>query len=174
MDRKTLSIVIKAVCAVTPDRWTLEVAQAVTMRPGGKAEEFLNYYMAGSGLDKAVDILQLLREDPGVRQTIEQEIAAQLKRTSTAGGIVALPQNVFSNRDWQYATGSLNMNWKRVPQSLPGGQITVELSFRNQYRWHPKDARITQCIHQAAEDLKQSGAKDFWMVGKPTRYTLPR
>jgi hypothetical protein len=172
MDRTTLGTLIKAVCAVTTDRRTLEVAEWATMRPGGRAEEFLHYYLAGSGFDKSVDIPTLLREDDGVRQTVEREISAQLKRPMTPMGVVPLPQPVFSNRDWRYATGSLNMNWKQIPMSLPNGQIAVELSFRNQYRWHPNEQRITQCVHQAAENLKQKGAKDFWMVGHPTRHTF--
>lgn len=172
MDRKTLGTLIDAVCAVTSDRWTLEVAKWATMKPGGRAHKFLQHYLAGSGLDKSVDILAMLREDSGVRQTVEREIGAQLKRPMTPMGVVPLPQPVFTNRDWQYATGSLNMNWKRIPMSLANGQVAVELSFRNQYRWHPKESRITQCVHQAAEDLKQKGAKDFWLVGPPTRYTF--
>jgi len=171
MDRNTASILIKAVCAVTTDRWTLDVAQWATMRTGGKAEEFLHHYLAGSSLDKVVDILALLRDDVGVRETVEREISIQLKRPgmTVSTGNVALPQSAFKNRDWQYATGSLNMNWRRMASSPPG-QVTVELSLGNQYRWHPKEPRVSQCVHQAAENLKQTGAKDYWIVGRPTPY----
>ena len=172
VDRKTLEILIKTVCSATPDRWTLEVAQWATMRPGGKAEEFLKHYLRGTGLDKAVSIHQLLQEDSGVRRTVEEEIKRQLSRTSTEGGIVPIPQRMFANQDWRYATGSLNMRWKRVPKSVASGQIVVELSFRNEYRWHPKEYRISQCVHQAADNLKQTGARDYWIVGAPYRHSL--
>lgn len=172
VDRKTLEILIKTVCSATPDRWTLEVAQWATMRPGGKAEEFLQHYLRGSGLEKPVSVHQLLQEDSGVRRTVEEEIRRQLARTSTEGGIVPVPQRAFANQDWRYATGSLNMRWKRLAQSLPPGQIVVELSFRNEYRWHPKEPRITQCVHQAAENLKQNGAREYWIVGAPSRHSF--
>jgi len=41
----------------------------------------------------------------------------------------------------------------------------------NTYRWHPKGKRVSQCVHQAADNLKSSGAQDYFMIG--TRAQIP-
>ena len=172
MNETIIKTLIDAVCAVTTDRWTLEVAEWATMKPGGRAAEFLNHYLSGSGTDIPVDISTLLREDAGVLMTVEREISSQINRPMCPTFVVPLPQRVFTNPDWQYATGSINMHWKRLPMLVSSDRVTVELSFRNQYRWHPKERRISQCVHQAAEDLKQRGARDYWITGRATSFTF--
>lgn len=54
----------------------------------------------------------------------------------------------------------------RNPQRKMSLAHAVRIWFGNLYRWHPKEAQITQCIHQAAEQLKQKGARDYWMRGE--------
>ena len=43
--------------------------------------------------------------------------------------------------------------------------IQVEITIRDPYTWHPLEVRPTQCIHQAMERLKTSGAADYVTVG---------
>jgi|GEM_PF-1007576 len=43
--------------------------------------------------------------------------------------------------------------------------IRVRVSIRDPYTWHPHEQRPTQCIHQAMERLKASGAADYITTG---------
>lgn len=159
---------IDAVCAITYDQTALEIARWVKMTPNGRASKFLDYYLSGSGREMKVNILSLLEEDDGISSALKLTIRKGLHENPAIGsGRVPLPQRVFTNQDWQYATGSIVMDWSLNPVCV-AGKISVTLSFRNTYRWHPKEPRITQCLHQAAENLKVHGAKDFEMIGGPT------
>lgn len=118
----------------------------------------------------------MFRDDPGLRELVLQTIAKELKAVPPRrSGRVPIPQSAYARTpaagDWRYALGSINMDWK-VVSGPQGGPIEVELSFKNEYRWHPKVPRISQCVHQAAEDLKVKGARDFWMYGWPYRIKL--
>jgi hypothetical protein len=168
--KKTL---IDAVCAVTFDSTALEIARWATMSPNGRASKFLDHYLLGSGLDIKVSIKTLMDEDSGVNATVQQSIRTALRGIpKPTSGVVSLPQRVFTNKDWQYATGSINMDWALNASCTAPGSVSVTLSFKNRYRWHPKEHRITQCLHQAAEDLKIQGARDFDMVGAPTEWLI--
>ena len=194
MDAKTAKTLIDAVCAVTTDAMTLEIAEWVTMDlPGRKrAAEFLHHYLAGTGLPKYVNIADLFHADPGLKKIVVATIARDLAGGGPAIGMpapyqnlssravlgrtsgkVPLPQSAWANtptaQDWRYAIGSLNLDWKLITR-LPGApKAEVELSFKNEYRWHPKAERISQCVHQAAENLKVKGDRDYWMYGQPHR-----
>ncbi|HEX6813857.1 MAG TPA: hypothetical protein VF384_19705 [Planctomycetota bacterium] len=162
MDRKTKAALIKAVCATTTDRATLDIARWWEMTPGGQAALHLDHYLAGSGAELTVDLAKVLQDDGGVRRKVQTEVIAAL-RQGKASGTVAIPQSTYKVKDWHLAIGSMNINWT---YPSPHGPDRVHIGFRNEYRWHPKDARITQCIHQAADRLKTHGAKDYWMTGK--------
>lgn len=46
-----------------------------------------------------------------------------------------------------------------------GVKAQVHLTLRDPYEWHPAEARASQCVHQAAENLKKKGAKNYFEVG---------
>lgn len=186
---------IDAVCAVTSDRTTVDIARWVMMDLPGRrrAKEFLQHYLNGSGADKIIDMQEFLRDCPVVRQRVSDAIFKQIEiEPAKIKGSVPLPQGVFGNspseQDWRYATGSLNMNWQIEMLSqrlahytprleLPGIReecLCVLLSFTNIYRWHPEAARISQCVHKAANNLKVTGAKEFNMKSGPTAIEIWR
>lgn len=172
MDSTEDRIMIEAVCKVTTDRGTLRVAEWVKMKPEGRAAQYLHHYLDGWGGTEYIDTATLLREDTALLKIIEKNIQDErMKGPIKRSGQIPLSQLVFSNQDWKMATGSLNMDWQFVSEGP--GFIEVELSFRNKYRWHPNEARVTQCLHQAAERLKKSGAQEFLMVGRPTKIRVP-
>lgn len=156
---------IDFVCANSPsDRTTLEIARAAKLHGQEDANRFLDHYLVGGGEDLEVDTARLLREDAGVYKHLSKAIAADLAKGRTKG-VVPVKQSVFQNSNWKNATGSLNLLWEVK------GDV-VEVWFVNKYRWHPKDKRVSQCVHQAADNLKAQGAKDYLMVG--TRARFPR
>jgi hypothetical protein len=166
MDLKVKKLLINAVCAVTTDKQTLEIAKWWEMTPGGRAAAHLDHYLQGSGKDLPVDLAKVLKDDGGVRFKVHTEIILGLQAGKTTGSI-PIPQSVYKVKDWQFAIGSMTVNWK-FPSVEPD---KVHIGFRNQYRWHPNEARISQCIHQAAENLKQQKAADYWQEGS-TEITL--
>ena len=153
--------IIDAVCAMTSDRWTLEVARKATMSRNGHASAHLDYYLGGKGGTLTVDLAQLIAEDEGVRKKLNVEIMNKML-DGKSEGTVSIPQVTYTNKDWLYAIGGMNINWRSGP---PLAQDKVRVGFRNTYRWHPNDDRITQCVHQAAVRLQSDGANDFVMEG---------
>lgn len=160
MDRQSKSALIKAVCAVTTDATTLAIAKWWEMTPNGRAAAHLDQYLEGRG-DLRVDLAKILQDDKAVQSKVHTEIIFSL-REGKVKGTVAVAQTVYSNKDWQFAIGSMNVNW-----TFPSIQGTdkVHVGFRNEYRWHPNEARISQCVHQAADRLRVGKARNYWQEG---------
>ncbi len=151
----------ETVALLTTDAMTLEVARWVEMKKDGRASAHLDHYLTGKGADLKVDLARVIREDDGVRAKLHAVISADLARGISQGS-VPIPQPVYTNKDWQFAIGSMNINWTAGPPSPKG---KVRLGFRNRYRWHPTEKRMSQAIHIAADNLKAKGAADYDMVG---------
>ncbi len=158
----TVKPFIEFACKVMSDEDVLALAREVTMHPGGNAQLHLDAYLKGSGLDLRVDLKSILENDIGVRDKVMRDILLARQRGGTSGTI-PIPQSTYADPDWQYAIGSMNINWSQIDNTN-----TYRLGFRNMYRWHPDANRMTQCVHRAAENLKKKGAKDYWMVGSAT------
>lgn len=90
----------------------------------------------------------------------------------------------YDSTDWLNSNGNINeLHWRlegdynpydnretedrayylRATRGLPS--LTVQISIRDPYTWHPLQDRPSQCIHQAMERLKTSGAMDYITVG---------
>lgn len=158
-DPPPTKVFIDFACSTLSDENTLALARYLTMDPGGNAQLHLDAYLKGTGIDMKVNLSKVLVDDDGVREEVTREIMLAVQKGRTSGS-VAIPQSKYSNHDWQFAIGSMNINWSVVP-----GTTKYRLNFRNKYRWHPNEARQTQCVHKAAENLKLKGAKDYWMYG---------
>jgi hypothetical protein len=187
-------VLIEAVCRFTPDKVTVNLAELYRLGPYPNARRFLHHYLSGSATPIHIDIAQIFCDDPDLRDCVVDEITENLRKTPPPlHGSVAVPQEAWSQtqaaQDWRYAIGSLVMDWKvlyfdssvklgqmspiRCPPPAPGRQARIELSFANKYQWHPEAKRITQCVHQAANNLKAEGAKDFWVYGDPYAISVP-
>lgn len=156
-------VLIETICGLTSDRWTLEVARFVTMKGNGHASAHLDYYLGGMGGTLEVDLAKVIKDDEGVRKKLNVEIMSAML-DGKLEGTVSIPQHVYSNPDWLYALGGINLNWRAGPPLAPG---KVRVGFRNTYRWHPEASdRVSQCVHQAAVRLQSTaGAKDYVMEG---------
>ncbi|MDQ0457390.1 hypothetical protein [Rhizobium paknamense] len=158
------------------DLQIMTLAKARTMDKGGRAEHYLNHYLEGSGEPIYFSLRTLMDEDPGVRARIISTInalrragegdgrnAAILSSVPKAGQI-PIPQTVFQNHDWQFATGSLNVNWRFIEEINRNGtkMMKVELWTTNIYRWHPTEGRRTQCVHQAAVNLQHPQQESYF------------
>jgi hypothetical protein len=152
-------LLINAVCAATSDRVTVSIARWATMTRDGRARQHLEHYLTGGGAEVSVDLRALLIEDPRVLANLQYAIMAGNPKSATT---IAIEQQNYSNRDWLYALGGINIHWEVVGSR----RDKVRLSFRDQYSWHPEEDRPTACVHQAAERLKAMGARDYWMHGE--------
>ena len=152
------STAIELVTALSPcDRVVLEIARIVMMRNKPHASKHLEHYLSGEGRELHIDACSLLNEDSGVRMWFCEGVCTQLDNGLNHGQI-AIPQWAYSNQDWLYALGGIKINWFQK-----GRRIVAW--FINRYRWHPTDRRLTQRVHEAAENLKARGAKEFDLVG---------
>lgn len=159
---------IDAVCLLTSDEETVMMARNSPFGLGGKplAQSMLDHYLEGSGKDVIVKTADLFQADPSVAAHFIREVKIQLA-AANADGNVPVKQSVYSNQDWRNALGSINLQWKAVKKGV------VEVWFINRYRWHPEASRVTQCVHQAADNLrtrKTRPAAEFDMIG--THYRL--
>jgi len=66
VDKQTKAALIKAVCAVTSDSYTLAIAKWWEMTPNGRAAAHLDQYLEGRG-DLKVDLARLLQDDQAVQ-----------------------------------------------------------------------------------------------------------
>lgn len=173
------------------DRALLELAKFATMENGGRAQEYLNHYLEGSGTPKYFKASDLLSEDPNVAQVLASAVSleaakAPLKPGQT--GIVGLRQRDISVLDWKLALGSFPLKWTYIATRATNGVTLLELTVKgsNEYKWHPDDSkRDTQVLHQAAARLQKpktnlldvlqntKPAKDFWMFATESRYFVP-
>jgi hypothetical protein len=162
------STVIELVCALTSDSTTLEIARRWKLAPHGRASAHLDQYLEGRG-DLEVDFERLLCEDAAVRSKIQHHVIFGL-RDGKLQGSIPVRQGDYSVSDWRLAIGSMNVNWTFPSRR---GSERVHLGFRNQYRWHPDEPRITQCVHQAADRLRARRARNYWMHGSTEAIVWP-
>ena len=158
----------------TTDEITMWAAKVGKMKQDGLAAKHLVHYLEGSGTSRSVDLAALVKEDGSVRSKLEREIAASIKR-GLAFGSVPIGQGVYSNRDWHYALGAVNVNWKLGDAPTHFGMHksgNIKIRFNNVYQWHPKEVRVTQLVHISAERLKQKGAQEFTMIGEEATLKL--
>lgn len=158
---------IKTVCFISPsDKYTVEAARYGRLSGKPLAQSMLDHYLKGTATDVAVDTDKLMRDDPILARYIIAEIKKEMAAGNTSGS-VPVAQERYSQQDWRMALGSINMQWVVISGS------EVEIWFVNLYRWHPTAARVTQCVHQAAENLKAAGAAEFKMIGARHRIIIP-
>ena len=153
---------IKTACAILPDQYLLDVASIVELRNQPMAQFMLEFYLSGKGKthDIKVKTEVLLKEDLGVYDEFRSNVLKDLLNNKNSG-IVPIPQKIYKNQEWRNALGSINLQWRKISSR------TVEVWFVNLYRWHPTDTRrMTQCVHQAADNLKAKGAAEFKMIGE--------
>jgi hypothetical protein len=165
---------IRGGTALESDKAALELAKFISMRPNGRAAAFLDHFIKGSGADVHFKMKDLWHDDPSVRVRIELEILRKMSNIKVGterhnwcyDPCVTLFQKNFSNRDWWYALGSFDVDWAIVRSDQHFH--TILLSGKNEYKWHPEETRITQCLHQAGDRLARAGsAKNFWMISDP-------
>jgi hypothetical protein len=169
------------------DQTALQLAQFITMKPNGRAAKYLDHFLRGSGEPITFEMKELLAQDSLIRSRVELEImrkmsvaadptgAPRTPREKTNGvkvgterhdwsvdPCVTLFQKSYSDQDWWFALGTFNVDWKL--QMSAEGYHYVQLSGENEYKWHPEENRITQCLHRAGARLTSAGSGSNFMI----------
>lgn len=150
--------------AVRDDRALMAFVQRFVFRGKPRAARHLAHYLRGGGRAVEIPVAELLAGDSRVRGFLFHRVLAQISARNNQG-LVPVPQWAFTNDDWRYALGSLNMHWRRNGND-------IQAWFADRYRWHAEERRPTQPLHRAAESLKQWGATEFSIIGIPGRFSL--
>jgi hypothetical protein len=156
------------------DAAALKLASWVTMKPGGRAEKYLNHFLDGSGTAEHFETADLLASEKEIRKRVYSEI--QRKRLGIRVGTekqpisfdpeITLFQKNYLDQDWWFALGSYALRWEIAGEA--SDRVFVKVSGEGPYSWHPQDIRITQCLHEAGDSLIKAGkARPFSIVAKP-------
>ena len=129
------------------------------------AKKHFQHYFDGNGSNLKVDLENVIRNDDGMRA----KLAANIKARPV--GHFRVAQSDYSSKDFQFAFGAID----RLDYEVDRAAGLVHVWFQDKYEWHPvgfgytrkpgDERREDNCVHAALVELKNSGARDYWMVG---------
>jgi hypothetical protein len=151
---------------------------------GGKpiAKKHANWYLTdgnGADFDEDENVENWLKSDVGIRRRLRREIFPRGKRPQGKGHFT-FPQPAFRDLDFRFAFGGID----RVDFQVDFSKDAVRVWFQDRYNWHPfypfydvigptrefPDSgdfrRPNNSVHAAMVEMKDKGAKDFWMKGQ--------
>lgn len=157
--------------------------------PNGRAMKHMLHFLSGSGQSQEISLSALLKEDAGVRARIEgetvrrangiqtlREIDEKQRMSLKHGAIdpsITLFQKNFAVDDWCGALGTFALDWSLIAcPARKSSPLVVQLSGKNEYRWHPGDERLTRRLHQFAQELIGAGAAKPFMMTVPFTVTM--
>lgn len=160
------TIGIECACASLPPDLVAETARKTFMLGLSLAQRHLDHYLDGSGSPVVVDLEDVLKRDAKVRS----KLARAIKRSRA--GHIRVGQGDYAEMDFQFAFGAID----RLDFEVDRASGLAHVWFQDRYEWHPvgfgythlpgDTRRDTNCVHAAMVELKASGAKDYWMIGK--------
>jgi hypothetical protein len=181
-----LPVVEKAIIDGTCDCLTDEIVTAVALHVylAGEplAQEHLKHYLNGGGAPYVEDITDLFARNPTVRANVGNQVGYACKDGTIRAGVLEggadlpdgghvpgsppITQLDFDDQDWRNAIGNVDkLEWAIISGPDAAGQAQVRITLTDAYAWHGKEARISQCLHQALENMKAKGAADYTSTG---------
>jgi hypothetical protein len=173
------------------DKFYMELARDIAMKPGGRAAEYLDHFLGGSGTPKEFSIEQLLSEDKNVKDRLTNEIVRRVLNIKTLREkgqdqkmslteaaqkdreVITIFQKNYDNEDWNNALGTYPFTWDVIGVTDDKKFIKVSIKGQDTYEWHPGDSRQTKFLHEAGDRLKKTGqAKEFEMIARPYTYYI--
>jgi len=156
----------------------LDTAKFFRLQKAPLAIEHLDHYLSGGGADfnEDINILHWLNQDANIRARLKQEIFPPGKKKRSEGHFSFEGDHVFDTsktENFALSFGQID----RVDFSVDFSDDTVRVWFQDRYEWHPvypglynrlagDKARPDNCVHAAAVEMKNQGAKDYWMKGQ--------
>jgi peptidoglycan hydrolase-like protein with peptidoglycan-binding domain len=152
-------------CAVGSPQMVADFIGDTLMRLLPLAKKHFQHYFDGNGSNLKVDLENVIRNDDGMRA----KLAANIKARPV--GHFRVAQSDYSSKDFQFAFGAID----RLDYEVDRAAGLVHVWFQDKYEWHPvgfgytrkpgDERREDNCVHAALVELKNSGARDYWMVG---------
>ncbi|MEP7279639.1 MAG: hypothetical protein ABI813_13400 [Bacteroidota bacterium] len=148
----SMSTAIQLVCDNAHDSGTVLIAFHFL---SGKldAQKMLFHYLFGKGEEVEVNTARVLDTDSKLKIFIYEGIWAALAKGRPSGS-VHVQQFNYGNHNWHYAFGAVNIPWIKLGQR-------IELWIKDDYKWHPDEKRLDQCLHRAMTIAIPYGARHF-------------
>ncbi len=140
------------------------------------ARQHLWWYRYGEGKNYDENVGRLLKDNPTVQQKLAEQIGGVASASNKKGSLVGTESNdspikqaYYDEDNWRNANGNIDeVDWELQGDYTPHGANTFKIKIHDPYQWHPLEARATQCLHEAMERLKTSGAKEYITEGETT------
>ena len=174
--------IIDGVCDCLTDELIAAVSLHVYLAGQPLAQKHLDHYLHGGGTPFVEDIADLFARNPTVRNNVGTQVGevsgggkvrtgvieggADLPDGTQLPGFPPITQNDWDDQDWRNAIGNVDkLQFTIVSGPDAAGNVQVQITLTDAYAWHGKEARISQCVHQALENMKAKGAADFMSTG---------
>lgn len=167
----------EALCITHSDEGVYEFIRDHYFSDQPNARKHIIHYRIGGGSNYSENIVNLFSANPHIRSRIAFLINDQIKSGKRSSGVLIgkgaddgkeppIRQSDYDSDDWLDSNGNIDeVDWKLIGTLNTKGYNQFEISIRDPYTWHPLENRPTQCIHEAMENLKSSGAADYFTVG---------
>lgn len=134
-----------------------------------RAGRHLTHYLEGSGATYLEDVGGLFRANPKAAA----RVAGMIRDNGTDSGVLVgrttesavIRQSDYTDEDWRLSLGGVDEIEYTVLDRETSGAAQVELTLRDPYEWHPAEDRPSKGMHQAMENQKANGAKDYLCEG---------
>jgi hypothetical protein len=163
----------EVVCQVLPDSAVVRLVRAYFAIRYPRASNHLVHYLQGSGTPLNEDVGALFSQNPRAAARVAGMIrdrggsgSGQLVGRTTSSAIIR--QSDYDSEDWRLSLGGVDEIDYEVLERDESGSAEVELSIHDPYEWHPAEDRGSQCLHQAMENQKAKGAKNYNAEGSAT------
>ncbi|HLW91063.1 MAG TPA: hypothetical protein VKS78_07165 [Roseiarcus sp.] len=169
-------------CKAWPPRGVVDVAIGVKLKDYPLGRKHAMWYLSegnGRDFDEDDNLWDMLQRDGGFRSHLIDEIFGGIftspKNPPRLRGFFQFITNFYFVSDFHYAFGTID----RVDYEADVGIDAVHVWFKDRYEWHPyfpglynafpdDGARPDNCVHAAFVEMKDQGAKDYWMIGEAT------
>jgi len=171
-------LVAQGCSACDTPKCVLDAAKLFRLQKAPLAIEHLDHYLSGGGADfiEDINILHWINQDANIRARLKQEIFPAGKKKRSEGHFSFEGEHVFDTsktENFALSFGQID----RVDFSVDFSDDTVRVWFQDRYEWHPvypglytklagDKARPDNCAHAAGVEMKNQGARDYWMKGQ--------
>jgi hypothetical protein len=174
--------IIDGVCDCLTDELVTAVALHVYLVGQPNAQKHLQHYLTGGGAPFVEDIADLFAKNPTIRTNVGAQVGeasngGAVRRGTLAGGadlpgggqapgFPPITQLDYDDQDWRNSIGNVDqLDFVIVSGPDAAGNAQVQITLSDIYAWHGKEPRLSQCVHQAIENMKRHGAAEYKSTG---------
>ena len=150
----------------------------LNLKGGPVSTTHLNWYLHGNGADfiENRNIEQWIARDSGLRAEVARHIRSNKMQKQPYYSSMDFESKLYDNMEYYYAFGRIEALF--IDFDINVRYVTI--SFKDIYEWHPicepyytpkpgDRVRDDNSLHAAMVEMKEKGARDYWMIGEATR-----